>query len=266
VINDLFYILEGAGPVIYKDSKIKKAKTLVIGNDSVAVDLLTLKLMNIETINHDLILEANRRGLGVTDLQKITILGEKIEDNVFDIELCRPKLEDIKVHNITINTGRNCSGCQSYAYHLLNYMKTHLTKDLKYNPKNAFLIGQNPSEPTNYNNILIYGDCAINSTKDRSFRQVIRNVNKSLLDETKKIIFKKQKDKGKQKTRDKTKVKPNKKILEVPGCPPDFIDSIELLLKYYGKGNMPNLTFCKKILDLVINPKTSKNLKALEVI
>ncbi|MFW9867698.1 MAG: DUF362 domain-containing protein [Candidatus Thorarchaeota archaeon] len=266
VINDLFYVMEGAGPYIYNDSSIKKTNIVAVGNDAVAVDLITLKLMKVEPYDNDLIQEANKRGLGVKDLQNITVLGEKVKDNVININLCKSKLEDIKIHNIKIYAGKMCSGCQHRAYHLLNFMKTHLTKDLKYNPKNAFLIGQNPSEPINNDNIILYGKCAIKSTKNSSFRKVIKNVDKSLIDETKKIILKKQKGQKRQKTNVKTKVKPNKNILEVAGCPPDFMDSVELLLNYYGKNNMPNLTFCKEIFDMWINSKINKNLKALGVI
>ena len=48
VINDLFYILEGAGPYLYKDSKIKKTELMIIGDDAIAVDLITLNMLNLE--------------------------------------------------------------------------------------------------------------------------------------------------------------------------------------------------------------------------
>ncbi len=172
VINDLFYVLEGAGPFIYKDSNLKKTNFVVIGKNAVSVDFITLKLLNIETKDYDLIEDANKRNLGITDLEKIKIFGEDLNENAVNIDLCVPKLEDINVKNFRVNSGKFCSGCFKSAYHLLNFMKTNLTKDLKYNPNNVFLVGQNPLEPDYFGNILLFGDCAINSTKNSNFRMI----------------------------------------------------------------------------------------------
>ncbi|GAI67119.1 unnamed protein product, partial [marine sediment metagenome] len=58
VINDLFYFLEGAGPFIYKDSNLKATNLIVVGSDAVAVDLITLRLFEIDLLNSDILLEA----------------------------------------------------------------------------------------------------------------------------------------------------------------------------------------------------------------
>jgi len=119
-----------------------------------------------------------------------------------------------------------------------------MTKDLKYMGFFSFLIGETPSEPEIKDIVILFGDCAIESTKDWDFR--------------KKILFKKQK-----KTKDimkkikksqknpsnptKSKIVDNKLILELPGCPPDLFECYDLLLKYYGKTTLPNLNLLTMI-------------------
>ncbi len=262
VINDFFYLLESAGPYIYRDSNLKKTGIAVIGNNAVSVDLITLKLLNIDIQDYDLILAANQRGLGIIDPQKINLLGEKIEDNNIIIDLCVSKLKDINLKNLLVNSGRFCSGCYKQAYHLLNFMKTYMTKDLKYNPNNAFLVGQNPLEPEHFKNILLFGDCAIKSTKNSNFRMIEKISKKNTAKQKK---SKKLQKSGSQK-KEKIKVKTNKKILELPGCPPDILDCLELLIKYYGKSNLPNLSFFRKILEIIVNPKEKENLRVMGVI
>ncbi|MFW9876513.1 MAG: DUF362 domain-containing protein [Candidatus Thorarchaeota archaeon] len=262
VINDFFFLLERAGPYIYVDSNLKKTGIIIVGNNAVSVDLITLKLLNIEGQNDQLILKANQRGLGIIDLQKIKILGEKIEDNKVDIDLCVSKLEDIKLKNIVVNTGRYCSGCFKQAYHLLNFMKTYMTKDLKYNPNNAFLVGQNPLEPDHFNNILLFGDCAITSNKNSNFRK-IKKISKKKVANKKKS--KKLQKYGFDKT-EKIKYQTNKKILELPGCPPDILNCLELIIKHYGKSNLPNLSFFWKLLAILVNPKEKEKLRVMGVI
>jgi hypothetical protein len=237
VINDLFYILEGAGPYLYKDSKIKQTELMIIGDDAIAVDLITLNVLNLEIDDSELIKLAQNRNSETYKFSNIKILGEKIEDNRTDVELCVSKLEDIKVKNFSIKSGEHCSGCIKQAYHLLNFMKTNMDKDLKYNVNNSFLLGKNPTESEKMENTILFGECAINSTKDYKFRNVII--------ESKKKSKKKKKGKflkeSKSNKKPKLKKKPNKNILELPGCPPNLFNCLKLILNYYGRKNVPNL-------------------------
>ncbi|MFX0166426.1 MAG: DUF362 domain-containing protein [Candidatus Hodarchaeota archaeon] len=262
VVNDLFYLLERAGPYIYRDSNLKKTGIVIIGNNAVPVDLTTLKLLNIDIQNYNLILEANQRGLGTIDPQKIEILGEKIEDNKININLCISKLENINVKNIIVNTGHICSGCFKQAYHLLNFMKTYMTKDLKYNSKNAFLVGQDPLEPEHFTNVLLFGDCAIKSTNASNFRKIEKVSRKNTASKKKSKKSKKHSSHKQEKVKEKT----NKKILEFQGCPPDILDCLELLFKYYGKKNLPNLFFIRTILETIVNPKEQEKFRMMGVI
>jgi hypothetical protein len=253
VINDLFFILEGAGPYIYKDSKIKKTGLMVIGNDAILVDQISLKLLKLK--ESSLLEGVKEKNLTLFDPSNIKILGEKLDDNEVDIDLCVSKIQDLKVNNICIKSGKYCSGCFLKAYHLLNFMKTHLRKDLKYNVDNSFLIGDDPPEPENKANILLFGDCAVNSTIDHNFRRLIIESNKN------KALKKKKKSKPKQV---KVKEKVNKKILELPGCPPKLYSCLKMILKYFGKKNCPNLNFFVNSNEFWIKGKMNENLNLWE--
>jgi len=234
-VNDLFYILEGAGPFIYKDSNLKKTSIVVIGSDAIAVDTITLKLLNLNP-EHDFLLSiAKKRNIGITELSKIRIIGENLENIKISIEQCIYKLEDINLRNFSIKMGQICSGCFEHAYHLLNFMKTNMLKDLKYlSHKNSFLIGDNPLKSEKADgNLLIFGDCAIKSAQNHTIR------------------------KKKKKAAKKTKIKENKKVMEIPGCPPDIFNSIELLLKLYNKNDIPNLNLIEKLYSF-FRPKNLK--------
>ncbi len=173
VINDLFYILEGAGPYIYKDSKLLKSGFIIAGENAVAVDLMTLSILNIDVDKNELMIEAKRKNINIPTLSSIKVHGEKIEKITIDIQLCETNLEKIKVLNFDVKSGKYCSGCYLQAYHFLNLMKTYMVKDLKYNVFNSFLIGENPSEPGNLENTILFGTCSINSTKNHKFRKIL---------------------------------------------------------------------------------------------
>ncbi|MFX1522724.1 MAG: DUF362 domain-containing protein [Promethearchaeota archaeon] len=262
VINDLFYILEGAGPFIYSDSNLKKTNIVIIGKNTISVDLITLKVLNLDIEKCELIKEAYQRNISIFDLEKIKIHGEKLDEIDFNIKLCASKLEDISVKNFRVYTGHICSGCFKYAYHMLNFMKTYMVKDLKYNPNNILLIGRDPPEPEKFGNIIVFGDCAIKTTQNSEFRTVSKESKKKSIDDAKEKLTKKKKSQKKPKVKYQT----NKQILELPGCPPDFFDCLNAFKKYYGRNNTPNLSIIKELLKILVNPNDKKNLKAMEVI
>ncbi|MHA2473341.1 MAG: DUF362 domain-containing protein [Promethearchaeota archaeon] len=262
VINDLYYILEGAGPYVFKDSILTKTNLMSIGNDTFAVDTVTLNLLNVEVSDYGLFSEMKKMGLESTDLQNINILGENLEDVKIEIEFCEENLEKLNIKNFDIKTGKLCSGCYESAYYLLNFTKTNLTKDLKYNPGNVFLIGEKPPNPVNFKDVIIFGDCAINSTRNSEIRKIIMHSDKNILSDIMGKIVKKAKKKKKPKVKEKT----NKRILELPGCPPPFTNSLNLIKHYYKKSNTPNLNFNIKLYKLWSDPKTLAKLKAMGVI
>ncbi|MFX0007702.1 MAG: DUF362 domain-containing protein [Promethearchaeota archaeon] len=262
IINDLFFTLEGAGPYIYEDSKLKKTKLMVIGVDLISVDVVTLNILNLDSSSNEMMVAANNKNIEVPTLSGIKILGEKIEAVQTDIVQCVSELTDIRVRNMTISSGNYCSGCYNQAYHLLNFMKTYMGKDLKYNGKNSFLIGKNPTEPNQTNNYFIFGDCAISTTKNYNFRKLIIESKKNIIGEAKNKIFKEKISKKKS----KVKVKQNKNILEFPGCYPSFFECLELILKYFGKKQLPNLNLYTKINGYWYNGDLNNKLKLWEAL
>ena len=238
VINDLTYVIEGAGPYTYKDSHCIKTNLLIMGENTFAVDYITLKLMSIELSESKLLSEAQGHSTGILHPEDINVLGDSTSDNKFKIQKCVSTLEDINVKNCLLRKGRYCSGCYEKAYHLLNFLKSAMTKDLKYMGSFSFLIGESPLEPDIKDNIILFGDCAIKSTKDRDFRK--KNLLKKKAN-TKEIMKKIKKSQKKSSKPTKMKIVDNKNILELPGCPPDLIECYDFLIKYYSKTNLPNL-------------------------
>ncbi len=260
VINDLFYILERAGPYIYKNSNLKKTGLMIIGDDAIAVDLITSQVLNLDINDSELIVQARNKNIIIPQFSNIKVLGEKVEDVRTDVELCVSNLEDVQVRNFSIKSGNYCSGCFKQAYHILNLMKTYMGKDLKYNIHNSFLVGENPSESENIGNIILFGDCAIKSTKNYNFRKIIIESKKTTKGEGKKKLFKEKKSKKKTKIKEKS----NKNILELPGCPPEIFNCLELILKYYGKKNVPNLNLFTNVNSFWVEGNLNNKLKIWE--
>ena len=257
VINDMFDFLEGAGPYVYKDSNLLHTGLVVIGRDAVAVDLITLKLFNIDLLKSDILLEARNRKLGITDESKINLIGENLDDNRLEVKFSAYRLDDIIIKNTILKSGRICSGCFNEAYHLLNFVKTHMTKDLKYIKRQYFLTGENPPEPESLDHIIVFGECAINSTKNREFRTIRTSSDKNYVETIKGKMGKESKSQKAQKVKEKT----NKQVIEIPGCPPNLFESLNSILKYYGKSQAPNLSFYNNLLKSYYQQASSKKLK-----
>ena len=257
VINDMFYFLEGAGPFIYKDSNLIRTGLVVSGSDAVAVDLITLNLLKIDILDSDILLEARNRKLGITNVSEINLRGENLDDNKLTINFSINKLNEITNNNTYLQTGRICSGCFKEVYHLLNFMKTHMTKDVKYIRNQSLLIGENPLEPETVDNVIVFGDCAVKTTKNSDFRYIQMpkkdNIIKTAGDKVKK-------EKSSQK-KPIVKEKVNKSIIEIPGCPPDMQLSLKTILKYYGKDQAPNLSFYNALINQLTNKESKKPIK-----
>jgi len=254
IFNDLYYILEGAGPYIYRDSHLHKTKVIVAGRNALGVDMITSKVLNLDIPKNDLISEAKKRDFGLKDISELEISGKDINSQEVDIELCSPILKNIDLHGMNIHTGEHCSGCWVQAYHLLNLMKSNMIKDLKYNPNNRFLIGKSPKLPDSEQddheskaNILLFGDCAIDSTKDSDFRA--KSIEKRALTPPFKKVQKK---------------KQNKNVLELPGCPPDIIDCVEKMVEYYKKSNAPTLNVFLKTIKSYLHQSQKEILEKWE--
>ena len=240
VINDLFYVLQQAGPYIYKDSNLFTTKLMIFGKESIFVDYATLKIFDIDPSSHELLSRALKREQTQLDINNLNLVGEPVEDNVFHIKHCTNNLEQLDVYGTEIKVGTMCSGCYELAYHLLNFMKTMMTKDLIYINKQTFIVGHTPKQPENHKNVLLFGDCAVNSTRDYDFRMTTVTKEAPKLLESLKKVFKRKIEKN---PRIKTIKKQNKDILNLPGCPPDMKEVYAAILDYYTKKDVPNLRF-----------------------
>ncbi len=239
IINDLFYFMEGAaGPFIYKDSKINPIKHIVCGNEAIATDYITLKILGLNPKKNFLISHWIEKNIGISNLEKINLSGENLEDINLTFRQCKKRIEDIYVQKFNLKKGQICSGCFLQSYYLLNFLKTFFLKDLNYLPQCSYLVGANPLEPDSSNNILLYGDCAIKTTEKREFRTIEKEGRDIKTLFLKKAIIEKK----------------NKKILEIHGCPPNLQDTLNLFLRYFKKSNLPTLNFYMKKLN-----KTQKN-------
>ncbi|TFG22328.1 MAG: DUF362 domain-containing protein [Promethearchaeota archaeon] len=240
IINDIFYVLEGAGPNIYAESNLKTTNLMIFSSDLVTIDYSTLKILGIDPFTNDLIESTVKRKLTSMDLENLNFIGEPIEGSKFQIKPCEKNLELLNVYGTDIKTGVMCSGCFERAYHLLNFMNTMMTKDLKYVTKQSILIGHNPKTPENNKNIILFGDCAINSTKNYDFNTIKIKKEVIPLMELIKKRFKKENVKNRSIKRIEKK---NKRILSLSGCPPDLQQVYEALRDFYTKKDTPNLHF-----------------------
>ena len=126
-----------------------------------------------------------------------------------------------------------------------------MIKDLKYLGNQSLLLGDNPQEPASNENIVLFGDCAIKSTETSSFRKIMVE-KKSILDLLLLLLNKRKKYKKAPKLKERI----NKKILELPGCPPNLYHILHHFIEYYGKNNCPNGVFYLDLLKAYIEDET----------
>jgi hypothetical protein len=220
------YVLENAGPFNYRSSNLIKTNVLILGTDLISVDAITLRFLGFDILENDLLIDARERSLGPENVSDITLLGEDIGKISIDVHRCSSKLENIQVQNIYAHTGDKCSGCLLKAYHFFNFMDTKMYKDMKNISTHSFLVGLNPPEPLFEDNIILFGDCAIKSTKKYDFRTKMKKT------------FIRKKDKEVE----------NKNIFEIAGCPPDIDTCLKQVYDYFDKSDMPNLNYIMRTL------------------
>ncbi|MHA1843830.1 MAG: DUF362 domain-containing protein [Promethearchaeota archaeon] len=231
VINDLFYLQEGAGPCIHEDSQLRKINLLVMGKNPLEVDFITLKLLDLDPRSHEIMMEAMNRGIFEANINEGSSINELIENFPIAFKLPVKNLSKIGTLNFYVKQGTLCSGCYLKAYQLLNLLKTKMNKDLKYIKKNWFMLGINPPSITSWDekqdNFILFGDCAIKTTYSHKFRKISK------------------------KTRKGIKQIKNKKILELSGCPPVIPECFSVLIKYFKKSNMPLTTLYIEMLNAI---------------
>ena len=265
VINDCFHLLEGAGPYIYEKSQIKKTNLMIASENALAADITLQHLFDLEMLENPLIDECIEKKLGPSDISDISFGGDitNLENNKMNIDLPITRMELMHLRNFSIREGLLCSGCKKAVYHFLNLMESSMIKDLKYIGKNSLLFGHNPPELDEkyINNIILFGDCAIKSTKNAEFRIIRTEKEKTGIGELLKGKFK---ENYTPKTTIQEKIKENKNIIEISGCPPDHLEAIQKLIDYFGKKDVPTLAIFQSMFDSFIRDEDKEKLQEWE--
>jgi len=132
---------------------------IMASNDLVAADAVCARLMGFEPLKIDHIRFAQEAGLGIADLSKIEIKGEKLEDFIGKVSFQPPEnpfeLANQSKGGIRIIQGNPCSACLSTLGSALASFKDRLTdfKDL------IILIGPMAKPPIGNRKLLIVGTC-----------------------------------------------------------------------------------------------------------
>jgi len=212
VLYDFSSVLSKAGPLMYSDSIILHSNCLMASENSIIGDYIALKMLG-KNPDDNLIIKALKNAdyslisQGVLNEAEVYIM-ENFENkaqfnkitswltdvpNDFDRKSSFWKRKGLKENNhlpiidgiepfidlfdvfpqkTEISKGLICSGCKQHATELLLLLKTAMQKDQEVIPSFSFLLGKNPQEPKN-EYCMVFGDCAIQTTKDRKFRKKI---------------------------------------------------------------------------------------------
>lgn len=134
--------LEGMGPVVGKPVGLG---IILSSYDTIALDRVCLEIMGFSLDEVDYIKMAGEQGLGCTDITRINIIGEKIEDIKRPFERLSLDPEEFEKHGIKIISNDACSGCNnainSYLY------GCYLDKTLDKFKNSTLIYGQNPRIP-----------------------------------------------------------------------------------------------------------------------
>ncbi|MHA1731234.1 MAG: DUF362 domain-containing protein [Promethearchaeota archaeon] len=241
-IVDCFHFLEGQGTSSF-GSRVATPGFFVVGNNVVATDAVTLDICGFDPLDNRLLRECSIRGLGEVDPSKVTLRSE-LGSGGFRPRPAKIDLNagTLKPARMDVKKGNACSGCLVQFRGLLDILNSLWAKDIGSLGDVTVLVGENPLEPDDVGHTIVFGDCAIDTTQQGEFR---------------KIVKKKVDKKGVE----HVSVKPNKKVCQFPGCPPNAFDFFELALKFYGKKALPNTAFFKKSLDFCFRVDDKKEAK-----
>lgn len=168
-VCDMFHAMEGQGPAF---GHIVEMKLAVVSEDTVACDAVVESLMGFENLEGTLTARAHKRGAGIGDMNKIKVVGEKIENHrrKFVPAKWRPLGSEGK--GLEILTGDVChGGCQMLIRYIIDASEIGFAKDAKELGPIYFICGLNPPPPPEDRFIIVYGDCAIYSTWHYDFRK-----------------------------------------------------------------------------------------------
>ena len=137
--------------------------------DPVAIDATASYTMGFDPLEIDTTRIAEERGLGMADLQRITIVGPALDE--VRREFARPDLElsPEKLPGLTVCAGDYCRACEYYTRRGLE----GLAKAGKLSPERplTLVIGKDAEPPDNIpGRVVLVGDCALASPAVRRLR------------------------------------------------------------------------------------------------
>lgn len=156
--------LEGMGPVVGDPVGLK---LLLASTDTIAADRVSIEIMGYKLDEVDYIRMAGEQGLGCTDIDKIKVIGEKIEDVKRPFKRLSLDNEMLRKMNIRIVACDACSGCNntinSYLYGLSRKGELGKLKDC------TIVYGQNPVIPEDAGEKIVrLGTCTRNLKGEKS--------------------------------------------------------------------------------------------------
>ncbi len=164
-VTDMFHAMEGQGPAY---GEIVEMGLMLAGDDVVAVDAVTDHLMGFDNLETPLPTLAYKRGLGVADLERIEVVGERLEDHrrgfVRAVSGATPGRDP---DGLVIGRGDVCvGGCGMPLSYLVDTWRKVLFKETEDMGPLYVLVGKNPPPPPEDRFIFVFGDCAIFTTRD----------------------------------------------------------------------------------------------------
>ncbi len=136
----------------------RKLGIVMAGADPVAVDTVATRLMNIKGEDVIHLRLAAAKNLGISDLKKIQILGERVEKVATSFRIAPQGLSDLAYENVKIVDGSPCSGCVGVLTTALKQAKEHGL--LKKSGDLVVVVGSKPSAYKTSKNSIAFGNCA----------------------------------------------------------------------------------------------------------
>ncbi|MFX0137080.1 MAG: DUF362 domain-containing protein [Candidatus Hodarchaeota archaeon] len=207
-IMDSFIGGEDQGPFNLSgiETKFNLAST-----DPIAIDSIAASIMGFDPVQIKHIKLAQDLNLGIGDLKRISIVGD--EPNYFNFK--KAQLLPNENELLGLCQGTCCPGCLASFRIFSDLMDMFLGKELKRYGGFSCLLGENPEVSSYKRGIIIFGDCAIFSTKDYAFN-------------TKRI-------------------RRAYRIQEIPGCPPINLNIFEKIAINF-KDKIPAFEFINEII------------------
>ena len=159
VVRPGLAIVDGIEAADMSSRTVKPVGLILAGDDCVAVDAISTRIMGLDPRKVDHIVLAEKANLGTADFSRIEILGEKLEDFEGKFTFSPPanpfELAAESGGRIRIIQGNPCSACLNEVGWALGSFKDHLKEfeDL------VIVVGPNATLPETGGQFVLVGNC-----------------------------------------------------------------------------------------------------------